>query len=377
MLKRFYADNFRCLTNFELELEEANVFLGTNGTGKSSVFTVLRKIQGLVVHGDRVDDVFAARDLALGQNLKEQRFELDISTDEHTYRYGLTIEHDRDRNQMRISRETLEHDGKIIFEFDNGMVQLYHDDYAAGPSYPFDWTLSGIGALYERNDNRKLTQFKKELGNYVIVGVNPSMFSAETRTEDDFLDPLMENFVSWYRHYSQENMRSIGTLFAALGNSLPSFDSIRLKESGENARVFKAAFLSTTSNKPVEYGLDQLSDGQRALIALYSLILLTDDRRVSLFIDEPDNYLALREVQPWLAEAAGRCGGSLEQITVISHHPVTIDYLAGAHGRWFFRNGDGPARVGEEPAAPDGMTLSETIARGWEDERENSTTLRG
>ena len=374
MLKRFYADNFRCLTNFELNLEEANVFLGTNGTGKSSVFTVLRKIQGLVVRGARIDDVFAARDLALGQNLKEQRFELDVSTDEHTYRYGLTIEHDLDRNQMRISRETLEHDGRPIFKFDNGIVQLYHDNYAAGPNYPFDWTLSGIGALYERNDNRKLTRFKKEISNYVIVGVNPPMFRAETRAEDDFLDPLMENFVSWYRHYSQENMGSIGTLFAALGDSLPSFHSIKLSESGENSRAFKAVFRSA-SNKRVEYGLDQLSDGQRALIALYSLILLTDDRRVSLFIDEPDNYVALREIQPWLAEAAGRCGESLEQVTVISHHPVTIDYLGGAHGRWFFRNGDGPARVGEEPEPAKGLTLAQTFASGWEDERKNQAAV--
>ena len=45
MLKRFYADNFRCLTNFELKLDEANVLLGANGTGKTSVLSVLRKIQ--------------------------------------------------------------------------------------------------------------------------------------------------------------------------------------------------------------------------------------------------------------------------------------------------------------------------------------------
>ena len=28
MLKRLYVDNFRCLTNFELKLDEANVLLG-------------------------------------------------------------------------------------------------------------------------------------------------------------------------------------------------------------------------------------------------------------------------------------------------------------------------------------------------------------
>ena len=103
------------------------------------------------------------------------------------------------------------------------------------------------------------------------------------------------------------------------------------------------------------------------MIALYSLILLTGDRRVSLFIDEPDNYLALREIQPWLAQASELCGTSLEQLVVVSHHPIIIDYMAGASGKWFFREGDGPARVSDEPkAVVDGLSTSETIARGWE-----------
>ena len=45
MLQRIYADNFRCLSNFELDLDEANIFLGANGTGKTSVLHILRCIQ--------------------------------------------------------------------------------------------------------------------------------------------------------------------------------------------------------------------------------------------------------------------------------------------------------------------------------------------
>ena len=87
-----------------------------------------------------------------------------------------------------------------------------------------------------------------------------------------------------------------------------------------------------------------------------------------MFIDEPDNYLALREIQPWLAEAVARCGDSLEQIVVVSHHPTTIDYMAGAHGRWFSRESDGPVRVTEEPKAESGgLSISENIIRGWQE----------
>ncbi len=367
MLKRFYADNFRCLTNFELKLDRANILLGANGTGKTSVLTALRRIQRLIVGGAKVDEVFPARDLTMIGHRKEQRFEIQYCSDDHTYDYGLTIDHDRERGRMRIAKETLDHDGRPIFEFQNGEAQLYHDDYKDGPTYPFDWTLSGVGTLHERPDNRKLTAFKKNLQNFIIVNPCPPFYVSETRTEDELLDPLMKNFVGWYRHYSLENMGSIGDLFAALRQCLPAFSSIRLKESGEDSRALKAVF-NSPGGGTIDYGFGQLSDGQRALIALYSLILLTGDRRVSLFIDEPDNYLALREIQPWLAQASERCGTSLEQLVVVSHHPIIIDYMAGASGRWFFRESDGPVRVSDEPkAVVDGLSTSETIARGWEE----------
>ena len=367
MIRRFYADNFRCLTNFEIELGEANIFLGANGTGKTSVLAILQKIQNLIVRGARVDETFPVRDITLDRNLEEQRFEIKVWIDHHIYDYRLTVEHDQERRKMRIAEEILEHDGRPIFEFRRGQAQLYHDDYQPGPEYPFDWTLSGIGTLYERSENRKIANFKKEIRNYIIVNPCPPLYTPETRTEDEFLDPLMGNFVGWYRHHSLENMGSIGTLIAALRETIPAFESFQMREWGEDSRALKAVF-RRPSSATVNYGFDQLSDGQRALIALYSLLYLTEDRRVSLFIDEPDNYLSLREIQPWLVQANQRCPMSLEQLVVVSHHPVTIDYMAGARGRWFFREGDGPVRVSEEARATvEGLSISETIARGWEE----------
>ena len=106
----------------------------------------------------------------MSQNRSEQRFELETCVDEQTYRYGLTVEHDLDRHQMRIIEETLEHDSSAIFEFASGLAQRYHDDYRRGSEYPFDWTLSGVGSLHERPDNQKLTRFKKDLRNYIVAG---------------------------------------------------------------------------------------------------------------------------------------------------------------------------------------------------------------
>ena len=367
MLKKLYVDNFRCLTNLELELDETNVFLGANGTGKTSVLGVLRKIQDLIVRGRRVDEVFPLRDLSLGQSRNTQGFAIETCIERQTYRYELTVEHDHSHDRMRISKEVLEHDGRPIFELKMGEAQLYDDNYVPVPNtFPFDWTLSGIGTLYERPNNRKLTRFKKEIANYIIVGSCPPLIAPETRSADEFLNPLMENFVGWFHRYSQENMGSIEGLFQALRESLPGFKSIRVRKSGESSHALKAEFVKS-SDKTVEYGFDQLSDGQRALIAMYSLTMLADDR-VSLFIDEPDNYLSLREIQPWLAHATEECGESVEQLVVVSHHPVTIDYMAGAQGRWFSRDGDGPVRASNRPKAESGgLKISETIARGFQE----------
>lgn len=368
MLKRLYIDNFLCLINFELTLDETNVLLGPNGSGKTSVLDALQRIQRLVARGARLEEEFPASHLSLTQDRGEQRFELDLDLDGSAYRYVLRVEHDRNRRRMRISEECLIHNDRPIFEFQDGNAQLYRDDYTEGPSYPFDWSRSGVGALNARPDNRKLTRFRQAIASFIIASPCPLLFLSESRTEDDFLQPLMENFVGWYRHVAQENMGSITKLFAILGDALPAFRSVSLTEAGENSRSLKVDFVAPgDKHRTVRFGLNQLSDGQRLLLALYCLIFLSPSGRASLFLDEPDNYLALREIQPWLATVAEQCGDTLEQAVIVSHHPVTIDYMAGASGRWFYRDGLGPVRVSDKPdRSIDGLSLSETIARGWE-----------
>lgn len=366
MLKRLYADNFRCFENFEVRFSEANLLLGRSGTGKTSVLDVLGRLRDLITRSLKVDQVFPAQDRSYSQLRNEQRFELETETGEDRYTYELVVQHALDIRKMRIAREVLRHNERAVFEFDGRLAQLYRDDYTTGPMVPFDWSQSGVGFLTARPDNQKVSRFKQALSNYVIASTCPPVMRPESRTEDEFLDPLMRNFVGWYRRAAQENMAAISPLFDALKDAIPGFSSINLAESGENSCALKV-LVSTPAASRVALSLRQLSDGQRALVALYSLLHLLSDKCPSIFIDEPENYLAPAEVQPWLAEALQSCGDSIEQLVVISHHPVTIDYMAGAYGLWFSRDGAGPARVTAGPAAnAGGLPTSEIVARGWE-----------
>ena len=89
---------------------------------------------------------------------------------------------------------------------------------------------------------------------------------------------------------------------------------------------------------------------------------------LTLCIDEPDNFIALREIQPWLAELRDRVEQEHSQCLLISHHPEFIDLLAVKHGAMFTRAGQGPVRI--KPfnwTEADAVRPSEIIARGWEE----------
>ena len=135
-------------------------------------------------------------------------------------------------------------------------------------------------------------------------------------------------------------------MFEALAEALAGFDSISLTESGENTRALKVAFRRAAGRRRAGAVRLRPALGRPAgAVGLYCLVFLSSHRRAPLFLDEPDNYLVLREIQPWLAAVGEHCGDTLEQAIVVSHHPVTIDYMAARRGRWFHRDKNG-ARFG-------------------------------
>ncbi len=78
MLKRIYADNYKSLVNFDISLDNINLFLGVNGSGKSAVFEILRKIKDLAAGEGKASDFFLLDDFTRWQNSPLQTFELTI-----------------------------------------------------------------------------------------------------------------------------------------------------------------------------------------------------------------------------------------------------------------------------------------------------------
>ena len=367
MIKRLYIDNFRTLVNCEIQFDELNLLMGLNGSGKSSVFDVLRKLQQFSRGEGKLSSIFADRDRTRWQTQASQRFELDVDLPEGEMQYVFVIEFNKSEDKCRVLEESLKEGAQTLFERELGTVQLYRDDHSAGPKYPFDWTLSALATIQSRDDNTKLSAFKKLLNRLVIASISPSQMETNTQEEAPFLSPRMKNFASWYRKLSQENMGAMFRLFTELKAIIPDFDSFSFKDSGQNTKTFNVEFSRKGSKRPISFYFSELSDGQRVLIALYTLIHGLNEEGLCLFLDEPDNFVSLRELQPWLALLQENVGSAFSQAVIISHHPEIINSLGNSSGRWFDRSEEGPTRIRDAISVESqGVFLSELVARGWE-----------
>ncbi len=89
MLKKLYANNYRCLDNFEITFDELTLLMGPNGGGKSTLFDLLYGIRQLIVDNARVSDIFSPEDLTAWVKNQEQSFELDVQGKSGIFSYKL------------------------------------------------------------------------------------------------------------------------------------------------------------------------------------------------------------------------------------------------------------------------------------------------
>jgi energy-coupling factor transporter ATP-binding protein EcfA2 len=374
MIESVYIDNYKCFSNTEIdELQSVNLLIGENGTGKTALFGVLSFLKDLVIDEEKLDALLPSTTLTRWERRSIQTFELSIRGNGGLYEYRLEVEHDRDRDLRRINLERLIFDGNPLFEFKDGDVQLYGDDFSEGPAYPFDWGRSALATIMPRHDNKRLSWFKDRLTDIHILRIEPFLMGGESKEEATAPAPGLENFPSWYRHVSQEYPQRQLQFFEDLEQSIAGFQRLTMPSDGGETRTMKLSLRHGPEEQDAKseatYAFGELSDGQRAIVALYAIMRFTVREDVTLCIDEPENYLSLAEIQPWLLELEMACQDEDAQTLLISHHPELIDLLALEKGLWFNRANVGPVRTHPMNVEEVGnVTVSDFVARGWVNE---------
>lgn len=403
MLKRIYIDNFKCLVDFELSLDSINLFLGESGSGRSAVFEVLQKLQAFICGDQDVSEIFQRSDCTRWRSNPTQTFELDIEGNEGIYRYKIIIKWNIGeifpiilrRGSPYIQHEELRLDDELLLKthFDKpefaGNLQyvpgnqnnLIYDvlwlsessnslqtrkfQIIPGKYFPRESEEKPYTKYYKlletfRKENQKIDRFINRIDRLIVVQLIPSLISDDGNAEiARRLMPRAENYASWYRYISKARNK-VHDLKETLSEILESFSDLSFGKDD-------SLMLSFEDEKgKIDYRFSELSDGEKALIVLYTLIICTQGEDYTLCLDEPENFLSLPEIQPWLLQLDDFCGQGKLQALLISNHPESIDLLAPSIGYWFEQPSKRPIRVKDIQEEQNyELSLSELMARRW------------
>jgi predicted ATPase len=372
MITRLYANNFRCLLGFEAKFDSFGVLCGPNGAGKSSVFDAIMLIRNLAT-GDGVLGGKGERDVehleftnwqkGSAQESTVVEFELGVSVSGHAFEYTIHLEQKASFEKPRFVKEKATCDGRNLFERD---LEGVHFQTSGGSQtgFPLDWRQAALAIIQPKGSLGELTILQEAIANLLILRPNPRGMKPESKAESRNPDLCLENLVSWYRALSQD-FDWTDALRKLLNEVWPDFRSFRLVDAGLNTKALQLRFDGAIVAGAGDLFFDQLSDGEKALVGLYMVrAALATGAAQTVLIDEPDNFVGLPELQPWVLSLRELLDEH-HQAILISHHPEILNNAGEDLGRYLWRDNHTSQTRISPLRIPEGLSQGEAIARGW------------
>jgi len=359
VLLRLKIEGFRCFDSLELRFGSSQLLIGVNGTGKSTILDALHLLRRFILSGDKASLVFPRDSHNRWLSSGKVGFEFDISAGSDTFGYRLHLDDWDDK--VLVSTECLNINGQSWFNFNGRPGEAYASVKTNGESRQFlaDPERSGLSSILAAS--ALPPAFDSWLRNLVCVQPKPSAMGSISDRPEPYPARGLENFASWFRDASAVAQKNLNE---KLQEALSGFNRIKLKNISGTTKALTVAFQSM--NREAVFTFEELSDGQRVLIALHALIHLGLKQGSTLCIDEPDNFIALAEIQPWLIELMDQAEEVGSQLIIASHHPELINQMADG-SLVLSRDAKGLIRAKPYQQSPDmPIPAAEYVARGWE-----------
>ena len=367
MITYIYANNYKTFVNFRTDFANNNLLLGGNGNGKSNLlYLVLKLCSFSRDFRNETNTVFQHDTCTRWMNSSIQTFELGLENAGTEYVYRLEIEHDPENDQILVLSEKLQSGEQVLVDVKEGTASFYND-----VSKQYDKMISGrttsvIPYIFADKKYLSVKGYKDCINKIIFCEPDPHQMT-----------DIVENNV----YIPTLNMSNTASLYTGLVETIPDFQhdfteamkEINASYIGANSSInsFPKSLIVNYKFKDVKvsFKLNELSDGEKVLFALYMVLYGYLRQGYTVLLDEPDNYLGLREIQPWCIELENILLES-GQCILVSHHPEVINYFTDSCGIWLSRLESGESVVGENPftVSEDGKILpySELIARGMD-----------
>ena len=288
---------------------------------------------------------------------------MGVTAEGHSFEYMIHIEQKASFEKPRIVKEKATCDAKSLFERDLEGVRFHKAD-GSQTGFPLDWRQAALASIQPKGSLSGLAILQGAVGKLLILRPRPRGMEKESKAEAKRPDLHLGNLTSWYRSLS-----GVQDWTDALRDSLqevwPDFRSFRLEDVGLNTKALQLRFEGSNGPEAGTLFFDQLSDGEKALVGLYMVrAALATGAAQTVLLDEPDNFVGLPELQPWVLSLRELLDEN-HQAILISHHPEILSSAGEDSGRYLWRdNHTSPTRIGPL-AIPAGLSPGEAVARGW------------
>ena len=367
MLKRLYIDNFRCFVNFEYKPERKQLLLGANGSGKSSLLDAILFVKWFI-KGE--SNEFSHRTCTRWDPKPLQVFELEAELDGVTILYRLEIGYSSEEQLPSVRLERLSVSGTPVFEFSKGEIHFLTAN--GGEVANLKWKTAESALRLAQMSNPHVGRFIDWLDTVHCFQIDPypDVMEEIADTEDLLPEYDLSNLAPWYRHLLLVDPEGIAHFSAALRETLSGFQAFLITAERDGVRKLRADFLVRGKKIEPPLSLSELSEGQRMLIGLYMVLHFLIVKGHTVILDEPDNFVSLREIQPWLIAAEDAVTDNGGQLILISHHPEILNQWAHEYGIQFLREKNGQVAPPKPFATgyDDILQPSDVVARGWENE---------
>lgn len=335
MIKRVEINNYKMFRDFTLDLTESvNLVCGPNGSGKSSLLELMFSLVRFLATHDTSDQVNISvaeafpfetfcRWAVKQMGHDDMTIRIIMGDEQESYDYSLSVRYYFRDNKNKVQEESLTHvlNGKEdkIITFSDGIIELVTDTKRK-LSFNGDCNVSGLitGAM----NNSQIREFISMASRLITLHIEPSVTMKDFKSGARTMGIRGERFGAWHFHNYTSWPENQSSVTEQCKNFIPGCVSVSCPQSGDVFR-WKARVKYNSDHFDLE--LRELSDGQKALFVLYSLLANVPDGS-TLIIDEPENYLAPGELQPWL-DAVNQAWEERDiQFILITHNPKTLNW---------------------------------------------------
>lgn len=310
MIKRLYIDNYRCFRNFELKLGAipCAMLIGGNGVGKSTVGEILSAFRKIGEGETRVNGVFpdgskSGIGMAGDKRSDSVRIELDVTDDQHSWSYGLTLLWSN-ATRYGVTDETLVCDGKHLL---NRSEMRVRKDILA------------IGSVADAGRESGIADFLKALSSILVIRPAPSMIAGLLRRKSAHLAEDCRDFADWFTARISGGMASYMAFQNYLKCVMEDFAGTEIDERNALGPMLTVRFGTAEKGTEVRIPFGDLSDGEKCQLIAASVVALNETTaNLTVFWDEPDNYITTAEVA-YLMPALCHSFVAKGQLIVSSH----------------------------------------------------------